>query len=200
MSLDAIIEQCSINTHPETVKAIIRVESGGNPLAIGVNYGGGRAQRPRSQDEAIQIANSLIASGKNIDMGLMQINSANLRRLGLTTETIFDPCTNIRAGTQILSVNYANAVRAHGRTEAALKAALSTYNTGNMTRGFRNGYVARYYKNSQSRGSMSEPIGAGALIREVESGQSIPNGGTTADKQPLNPLTADTSVYKRYLD
>ena len=46
MGLDAIITQCAVNTHPDTVKAIIRVESNGNPLAIGVNFGGNRSPRP----------------------------------------------------------------------------------------------------------------------------------------------------------
>lgn len=199
MGLDAIIAQCAINTHPETVKAIIRVESNGNPLAIGVNYGGGRAPRPQTQAEAAQIARNLIEGGKNIDMGLMQINSANMRRLGLTPETIFDPCTNIRAGTQILSINYANAVQVHGQTETALKAALSTYNTGNMTRGLRNGYVARYYRNSQPTQATVASLGAV---------QSEPNNGgkdhnlniesvVFVIQPPPNPYTADTLVYVR---
>jgi type IV secretion system protein VirB1 len=196
MGLDAIIAQCAINTHPETVKAIIRVESNGNPLAIGVNHGGGRAQRPRTPAEAAQIASELMASGKNIDMGLMQINSANMRRLGLTTEVIFDPCTNIRVGTQILSTNYAQAVQLHGEGEVALRAALSAYNTGSMVRGLRNGYVARYYhgNNAARFTSVQE-----ARINEASSSLSSPPPENLNEilVEELDPFTAGSAVYSR---
>ena len=60
--------------------------------------------------------------GDNVDMGLAQINSKNLPALGLTVEQVFDPCTNIAAGANILAAGYA-------RT-GSLGGALSMYNTG----------------------------------------------------------------------
>lgn len=194
--LDALIAQCAYNTHPDTVRAIIQVESAGNPIAIGVNYGGGKSRKPNNAGEAAQIANNLIASGKNIDMGLMQINSANMRRLGLSTEAMFDPCTNIRIGTKILSSNYAQAVDIYGPGETALRAALSAYNTGSMVKGFRNGYVAKYYRgNSAARFSKTQEV-------------KIENANVTLTAPPpenfkeilvevLNPFTAGTAVYSR---
>lgn len=124
--------------------AIVQTESQGNPWAIGVNRAAAVAQ-PTSQAEAIRVARRLIAQGRNIDMGLAQINSANLSWLNLTVEQVFDPCTNLRAGAFILTDNYRRAVSA--RIERPLHAALSAYNTGSFTRGLSNGYVGRVMRN-----------------------------------------------------
>ena len=78
----------------------------------------------------------------------MQVNSRNLRALGVGVFQAFNPCTNISAGATILSADYANASRLRGPGQAALQAALSAYNTGDFYRGFENGYVARYYGRS----------------------------------------------------
>lgn len=196
MGLDAIITQCAVNTHPDTVKAIIRVESNGNPLAIGVNFGGNRSPRPQSANEAAQISRNLIENGKNIDMGLMQINSANMRRMGLTPEAIFDPCTNIRVGTQILSTNYAQAVQLHGEGEVALRAALSAYNTGSMVRGLRNGYVARYYRNNNA--ARFSAIQEARIIEASSSLISPPLENINEILvEELDPFTAGSAVYSR---
>lgn len=196
MGLDAIIAQCAINTHPDTVRAIIRVESNGNPFAIGVNQAGVHLRRANTAAEAAQIAAEAIGRGINIDMGLMQINSANMRRLGLTTNDIFNPCTNIRVGTQILSMNYSNAVQIHGQTETALKAALSAYNTGNMTRGFSNVYVARYYHGTTATSVATSQT---TLVNESTArlNASFPANTEEVLVEELNPFTASSIVYRR---
>lgn len=194
--LDALISQCAYNTHPDTVKAIIKVESAGNPIAIGVNYGGGKSRKPNNATEAALIARSLIANGKNIDMGLMQINSANMKRLGLSTEAMFDQCTNIRIGTKILSANYAQAVDIYGPGENALRAALSAYNTGSMVKGFRNGYVAKYYRgNSAARFSKAQEV----KIENASLTLSAPPPDNFKEilVEELDPYGSETSVYSR---
>lgn len=145
MDLSQIVEACAINTHPKTVMAVIRVESAGNYLAIGVN-GNLKLRSAQNPKDAAQLAQYAMSKGYSVDVGLMQINSNNIRRFGLSLEEAFNPCTNIRLGTKILSSNYSNAVDYHGEGQGALKAALSAYNTGSMTKGFRNGYVGKYYK------------------------------------------------------
>jgi type IV secretion system protein VirB1 len=70
-----------------------------------------------------------------------------MRWLGLTWETVFDPCTNVAALGQVLTANY-NAAKAGRDPQTALRVALSMYNTGSQTRGFRNGYVAKVVSNS----------------------------------------------------
>lgn len=70
-----------------------------------------------------------------------------MRWLGLTWETVFDPCTNVAALGRVLTTNY-NAAKAGREPQAALRVALSMYNTGSQTRGFRNGYVAKVIGNA----------------------------------------------------
>jgi type IV secretion system protein VirB1 len=138
-----LILGCALGVAPQTIQAIVEVESRGNPLAIHVN--GGRLPRPAlDADDAAKLAQAAIAAGHSVDLGLMQINSTNLPRLGWTVEQMFDPCTNIAAGAAILTADYQRAAIRHGPGQTALRAALSAYNTGSLSRGIENGYVNRY--------------------------------------------------------
>src|SRR6266446_8380479 len=93
-----MIQQCAPEVHVSTMQAIIRTESGFNPLAININGATRLPRQPKSKTEAIGWARWLITRGYSVDLGLMQINSANLPRLGLNAETVFDPCRNLQAG------------------------------------------------------------------------------------------------------
>jgi type IV secretion system protein VirB1 len=88
-------------------------------------------------------AAALIKAGRNIDLGLAQINNKNLSWLGLSLAEVFEPCTNLRAAARILQDGYGRSNAARVGEQAALKTALSYYNTGHPARGFRNGYVAK---------------------------------------------------------
>lgn len=137
--------QCAPGVHHFTVTEIIRVESRGNPLAMNVNGVKVQPKLPKTAPEIVKAASDWIARGFSVDLGLMQINSANLKKLGLTVEQVLDPCTNIRSGAIILKDGYSRAAELHGPGQLALQAALSAYNTGNFKKGFSNGYVWRYY-------------------------------------------------------
>ena len=138
--------QCAPNVAPQTVAAIVQTESQGDPWALNVN-GARQPVRPKSVAAAVVIAQRYVAAGYSVDLGLGQINSRNMRRLGLTWETVFNPCTNIAALGRVLTENYR--VVADGRhPQVALRLALSMYNTGNASRGFRNGYVAKVVGNA----------------------------------------------------
>ena len=139
----ALAMRCAPGVAPETLLAVARAESGLDPNAIGINRAPPLARSPQSQAEALAIARRLLASGRNFDLGLAQINSANLMRLGLSLEDAFDPCRNLAAAGQVLTEAYAAAHSATIAPQAALRTALSRYNTGDDTRGLRNGYVAR---------------------------------------------------------
>ncbi|XUA21510.1 lytic transglycosylase domain-containing protein (plasmid) [Citrobacter sp. OP27] len=140
--------ECLWQVHPVTATQIIQHESGGRPNAINVNVLPGRPRpayvQPTSRQGAITLAKKFIQLGYSVDMGLMQINSKNLPRYGVTVDEIFDPCTNIRTGSHILYNAYQRTTKTTGDGQTALLKALSIYNTGNMQRGFTNGYVARY--------------------------------------------------------
>jgi type IV secretion system protein VirB1 len=139
----ALAAQCAPSVAPETLLSVVRVESGFNPLVIGVNGASRVNLTPASVDEAVVQASSLIGSGRNVDLGLAQINSKNLRWLGLSLEQVFDPCANLAAAARILQAGYKRTDAAQVGQQVALRAALSFYNTGNPQRGFHNGYVAR---------------------------------------------------------
>ena len=141
--LAALLQACAPNVAPATMVAVIRVESEGDPFKIGVNSGATLQRQPANAADAIATARGLLRRGANFDAGLMQINSANFARLGLTPETVFDPCTNLRAGAVVLADNYGRA-RDAGHSDP-LRAAISEYNTGSRTRGVSNGYVGRVY-------------------------------------------------------
>jgi type IV secretion system protein VirB1 len=142
----ALASQCAPSVAPATVLAIVQTESSGELFALNVN--GARQPAPqRSAAEAAAMARRYISAGYSVDLGLGQINSRNMRWLGLTWESVFDPCTNVAALGRVLTANYNSAIA--GRDpQAALRVALSMYNTGSQTRGFRNGYVAKVVGNA----------------------------------------------------
>ena len=142
----ALASQCAPSVAPETVLAIIQTESSGDPFALNVN-GGRQPARQSNAADAASTARSFVAAGYSVDLGLGQINSRNMRWLGLTWETVFDPCTNVAALGRVLTANY-NAAKAGRDPQTALRVALSMYNTGSRTRGFRNGYVAKVARNA----------------------------------------------------
>ena len=141
--LEQLILACAPQVAPSTMTAIVRVESGGKPYALNVNGAQKLTRQPRNAEEATAWADWLVNRGYSVDMGLAQINSGNLARLGLVPQQLFDPCTNLRAGAKILTENYLGAARQYGGGQDALRAALSAYNTGNYRAGLTNGYVAK---------------------------------------------------------
>jgi type IV secretion system protein VirB1 len=171
---------CAPQVAPETIAAIIRVESAGNMLTVAPN-GGPMVRRAVDAADAAQIARYAIAYSKSVDLGLMQVNSRNLAALGYQVEDMFDPCKNIRAGATILAADYAAAVVRFGEGQDALRVALSLYNTGDFERGFANGYVAKYYGSVRVSSTISK-------VPELI-GPALP--------KPANPYIADIQVYAR---
>ena len=142
-ALLALAAQCAPTIAAETLISIVDVESRSDPLAIGVNSGARPVSRPKDTVEAARAARALIDAGGSVDLGIAQINSANLWRLGLSVEDAFETCANLNAAARILSDNYRTALKTQADPQAALRVALSLYNTGDRQRGVRNGYVAR---------------------------------------------------------
>ena len=61
----------------------------------------------------------------------------NFAHLGVNVHTIFDPCTNLRAGATILSADYDFAKRRYDSGQIALRHAIGMYNTGRLDGGVR---------------------------------------------------------------
>ncbi len=176
---------CAPNVAPATLQAMARVESGDNPLAIHVNSIRVQPLPAHNAGQAARVAETYIARGYSVDIGLMQVNSHHLGALGVTVAQMLDPCRNISAAATILTADYAAAARARGDGQSALQAALSAYNTGDFYRGFANGYVVRYY----GPGGVPAPIGG--LPEASANGPAVPS------PPPTNPYTAGTTVFAR---
>ena len=107
--LEQLVVQCAPQVAPVTMMALVKVESGGNPLAINVNGSRRLTRQPKSKAEAVAWAEWLVANGYSIDMGLTQVNSANLGKLRTSIGAMFDPCANLAAGANILAGEYSGA-------------------------------------------------------------------------------------------
>ena len=133
---------CAPSVHVDTLASVAKTESQFDPLAIHDNVTG-QTFHPASIGEAVRIATDLVTTRRHsTDLGLMQVNSANLPALGLALPDAFDDCRNIVAGARILAENY-RSPPAGDDAQPAIRQALSRYNTGHADRGFTNGYVRR---------------------------------------------------------
>jgi type IV secretion system protein VirB1 len=140
LALAAQIARCAPNVGPRTMAAIVKVESGGDPFAIGDNTTR-RSYHLRVRAMAETLAHRLIGAGHSVDLGIAQIDDANLGRLGLNVRTAFDPCVNLAAEAHMLAEDYSLAARYFGAGQVALRHAIGMYNTGRLDAG--GAYVRR---------------------------------------------------------
>ena len=101
----ALALACAPRVAPDVLLSVAYAESRWHTLAVHDNVTGEAFELEREQ-EAEQIASRLIAEGHNPDLGLPQINAANLSRTGLMIATAFDPCASMHAGAQVLLKAY----------------------------------------------------------------------------------------------
>lgn len=129
----------------ETLAAFAQYESGRNSTALHDNTTA-LTFKPATAEAASALASSLLARGHSLDLGIMQVNSANLPLVGLTVSTAFDPAQSIRAGAQILAAAFQQCRRGDVVEEqTALRCAASVYNTGSEQNGILNGYQAKVW-------------------------------------------------------
>ncbi|MEX3985948.1 lytic transglycosylase domain-containing protein [Paraburkholderia sp. EG287A] len=196
LDFNQLAQQCAPSVHPVTMQAIARTESGFNPYAIGV-VGGHLARQPRDSEEAVATARALDARGINFSVGLGQVNRFNLGRYGLTYETGFDPCANLRAGSAILHACYQRASAAYGPGQRALRAAISCYYSGNFVGGERaqssgSSYVQRVIANAASMAGPVDMVPAIPVIMnrparpitQVSAGAAKPSTPNHAVREP----------------
>lgn len=155
-ALSALIARCAPTVHPETMAAVISAESRGHQFAIAdagpvhlpwsQRKSMVRSLYPSSVEEAVATAQNLISRGHTVSLGIAQVNDRNLASMGVTVKDMFDPCTNVAVGGKILTDFYERAVKKFGVGPGTLDAALSAYNSGDWTRGARDGYVNLIYK------------------------------------------------------
>jgi type IV secretion system protein VirB1 len=138
IALALLLERCAPSVAPSTMAAIISVESAGNPLAIHDNTSG-RSFAPADRATAGRWAETLIARGHSVDLGLGQVNSGNLATYGVTPAQVLEPCRNLAIGSAILAADYRASCARFSDQRTALWHAIMAYNTGSLYAG--DGYV-----------------------------------------------------------
>jgi len=145
-----LILACAPQVHLITAQALVTVESGRNPYAIGV-VDGVLDRQPRTRAEAVATVRQLRAAGWNFSAGLAQINVHNWARLGLDAQRVFEPCANLRAMQTILARCYGSTARRAQGEQVRLRHALSCYYAGDFETGIQQGYVDRVVAAAISR-------------------------------------------------
>jgi type IV secretion system protein VirB1 len=173
-SFESLAARCAPSVHLRTLSAVVMQESRGYQFAIGINGGARLPRQPLNEAEAIATARWLLRNGYNFDAGLGQINSKNFGALGLSPDTLFEPCTNLKSAASILSQCYAKSLKSYGG-QSAIHGALSCYNTGNLRRGFANGYVRKVV------GQVSLPVPA--LL-----GSAVPRSAPAPSRRVAGPV------------
>ena len=141
--MSPFIQLCAPPEHATMMQKIIVAESGGNSLAIHDNRSG-KSYFPNNLSEALAIAQRLMADkNASIDLGLAQINSKNLKRFNASLEDAFDPCSSVKMGSVIFAEALQNAKSAGLTGDAAIRAALSQYNTGRLNSSIGAAYASR---------------------------------------------------------
>ncbi len=153
-AITMLAQQCAPEIATEAVVPLVVTESGGDDLAININKG--PRVRAASIADGAALVRRYMAAGYTVDVGLAQVNSVNLARLGVSIEQAFDPCTNLRLASSMLRAGYDLAIQ-HYTGLDAISATYSLYNTGTLTRGFRNGYVGRIWSAASHMGTIQTP-------------------------------------------
>ena len=129
--LARISAECAPIVAPSTIAAIVRVESGGNPLAMWNNTTRSMVI-PGNRDQAIQYLRQAMAAGQRVDVGLAQVDTANFAGFGLTPRNAFNACANLRAGSEILHLDWQQSLASGLRGQQALYHAFEAYNSGRL--------------------------------------------------------------------
>ena len=151
IAFSALAARCAPSVPSEILRAVAQTESGLDPLALHDNTTG-VSEQPGSMQEALTDAWTWIGRGNSVDLGLMQVNSANLDALDMTARTALDPCLSLAGGAAVLRAAYGGG-KTNAEQQAALLMALSRYNTGSPFRGIMNGYARRVMANDTVRPS-----------------------------------------------
>lgn len=168
-----LAKNCAPNVAPITLGYIVSHESRNDRFNFNVNTKGLKLPfKATNEAEATRLIRWLEDREASYDIGLGQVNSKNFKSLGVSAESLLDGCNNLRASAVILTACYSQAVKVSGEGQLALHQALSCYNTGSLSAGIENGYVAKVLAQAQ-------PIKVPALH-----GSAISDAPETAQEAP----------------
>lgn len=170
----------------DIMQHVVRVESASNPFAIGV-VGAHLERQPSNLPEALATVHMLEDQGYNFSLGVAQVNRYNLAKYGLTSyELAFDTCANLSAGARILSECYSLAGGDWGKS-------FSCYYSGNLTKGFEDGYVQKVFD------SMQDTSSAAAFSRTVPIALAQASADAKRNPSLATPTGLSASQYRAYM-
>jgi type IV secretion system protein VirB1 len=152
---DALAAKFAASVPVATLAAVARTESGVDPWVVHDNTTGASI-RPNSLADAQIDAGQLVGRGDSVDIGLMQINSANLPALGISATDALDPCVSLAGGASVLRAAYGGG-NTNAEQQVALLLALSRYNTGTPFKGIMSGYARAVEQNALPDAGLSSP-------------------------------------------
>ena len=133
-ALAAYLGTCAPHVSPDTMRAIVGVESAGNPYALNDNTTR-HSYSPRDARTALAIATVLLRRGDSVDVGIAQVSSRNFNTFHVNAAQMLDPCTNLGVASRILVADYARSSTTFVDQRQALWHAISAYNTGSLFAG-----------------------------------------------------------------
>jgi hypothetical protein len=140
-ALALALNACAPEVHPETMSAIVEVESGGDPFAIHDNATD-HAYLGLSREQAVSLAQRFLADGPDsercqiararhrycsFDAGIAQINSSNFTHYHLSPETVFAPNVNLWAAGDLMYSAWQTAVHESRVRPSVWSRELATY-------------------------------------------------------------------------
>lgn len=146
MDVLTLASHCGAGVDPVTTAAIVKLESGYDPLVIRDNTLQ-VTRRSGSLEEAKRTVEQLLQAGHRLAIGLMQVTTPWATRLGFSPTELLDPCRNVATGTWILKHEFGRCAPSGAHTER-LSCALSAYWSGN-------GRTGGVYANAVYAGAMS---------------------------------------------
>lgn len=170
-----LITECSVDVHPQTVAAVIAVESAGDQFAIeSVLRRKDRGKNTKKASEtattiekAVVKAKASIAAGYSVSLGLMQINDMHYERFGVEIKDLFNPCINITIGTVILNENYMGSSEIFNNERDRLVGMLSGYNTGKYSGKVGRAYAERVMRKALTMNLKIKPVDSKVTLPEV---------------------------------
>jgi type IV secretion system protein VirB1 len=163
-TFNQLAARCAPNAAVDTLEAVALTESALHPYALSLNYPWTVAaynglhnqevyltRQPATLTEAIHWTRWFHSRGYTVSIGLMQINSENAAKYGVTVHQLFDPCTNVAIGARLLGDIYSTTPHSSNPDLNALISTFSVYNSGTYTTGLKNGYASTVMSNAHRR-------------------------------------------------
>ena len=168
-------------TPPKLIEAIARQESGLNPLAVNV---AGKSHYPATKEEAENIIRQAQAAGKSYDVGVMQINSWWIERLGIDSLSLLEPATNEHWGKWILKEEIAR----HGLNWQAV----GKYHSPDPERGRRYAWLVYYHYASQGASNIQKET---PHAEQETHSKNVSNTGGTRQNQGISQQNGAIPVH-----